>query len=251
MDKRKTNPWIFIPKPNSEAKMRLFCFPYAGGSASAYRSWLRYLPEHIELCAVQLPGRENRITEVLIKDGKTIVDELLASMEEYLDKPFVFFGHSMGAKLSFELARRLRKVNALPPKALFVSASRAPQVKREEEDLHLLPEEEFIERIRSLNGTPDEIFNDPELRALYLPILLADAEVDETYKYIEQPPLDFPIIALSGTQDTAVGREEIQEWKAHTSKAFHYHEYQGAHFFLWEKEKEVLGTIIEEITKVL
>jgi medium-chain acyl-[acyl-carrier-protein] hydrolase len=251
MNQRKNNLWMFIPRPNSNAKIRLICLPYAGGSASAYRSWLKYLPEDIELCAVQLPGRENRIGEPLLKDGLTIVKELLPTILEYQDKPYILFGHSMGAKICFELARGLRKANAKPPKALFVSGGRAPQVKRREKDLHLLPEEEFVEWIRSFNGTPDEVFDDPELRALYLPILQADAAIEETYTYQEQPPLDIPIIAFAGIDDEAVKEEEVKPWVDYTNKEFHYHACKGAHFFIWENEKEALRTIVEEINHLL
>src|SRR5687767_7376567 len=104
---RKRDSWVVIPKPNSRAKLRLFCFPYAGGAAYIYRSWGDTLPSLVEVCAVQLPGRGTRMSEKPLSDLSQVVAEAARGLQNYFDRPFAFFGHSMGALISFELARQL------------------------------------------------------------------------------------------------------------------------------------------------
>jgi medium-chain acyl-[acyl-carrier-protein] hydrolase len=145
------NPWISRPRPNPRTLLRLFCFPYAGGGASAYRKWSDSLPQSIEVCAVQLPGREMRIKEPAYSDVHPLVDVLAPALASFLDRPFALFGHSMGALVAFELARKIRRDCSLLPESLFVSARNAPCMVLKHKPLTNLPDDELIVVLFKLN----------------------------------------------------------------------------------------------------
>lgn len=160
------NPWVAGSRSNAEARLRLFCFPYAGGGASIYRDWTAALPPVVEVYPVQLPGRQSRLHELPFTRMSLLVPELVEGLQPYLDRPFAFWGHSMGALISFELARHLSHENRPGPLHLFVSGYRAPQLPRLEPPIHQLPEEAFIHELHRLNGTPDAVLQNRELMRL-------------------------------------------------------------------------------------
>ncbi len=244
------NPWVMIPRPKPQARLRLFCFPHAGGAASAFYTWSDGLPRDIEVCPVQLSGRESRLGEPLYTRLDALLPAVLQGIQPYLDKPFVFFGHSMGAKISFELARELRKRSGPMPLCLFVSGSRAPQI-TERDPIHHLPEAEFVEKIRRFNGTPEIVLQNAELMELFLPILRADHAIDETYVYTPGDPLDCPILALGGEQDTGVTREDLIAWREMTRGAFSLTMFPGDHFFIRPAQALILKVIGQELTQLL
>ena len=195
--------WVKSPKPNPAARLRLFCFPHAGGGALTYRMWPEALPADVEVCAVQLPGRDGRIEDPAIDNLDALVDALVPELLPLLDRPFALFGHSMGAMISFEVARRLRARQLAVPQRMFVSGRRAPQLPPEDERRTFdLPKDEFVEELGRLNGTPREVLEHPELLELLLPILRADFSVCQTYVYAPGEPLDVPITVLGGLEDT-------------------------------------------------
>ena len=194
-----TRPWVVRFKPSPTARLRLFCFPYAGGGAAAYRPWVAGLPSSIELCAVKLPGREDRLREAPFERLSDLLPVLTQVVSSYTDMPYAFFGHSMGALIGFELARELRRQNQLEPAHLFVSAFRAPQRLTSRPDTHDLPDTEFIEEVgRRWGGIPDAVRNEPDLLALLLPTLRADLALVETYAYTSDHPLHYPIYYNAG-----------------------------------------------------
>src|SRR5215510_9124924 len=209
--------WLSCPKPNSQAKLKLFCFPYAGGNSQTYRAWPFKLPETVEVHMVNLPGRGTRLREAPITRLAPLVDEVAEAIRPELDKPFAFFGHSMGALIAFELVHQLRKQNHVNPAHLIVSGRGAPHMPKTEPQTHDLPEKEFIEELRRLNGTPTETLEHPELMQLMLPILRADFAICETYTYEDRPLLDCPITALGGLDDSDVTREELAAWRERTT----------------------------------
>lgn len=223
--------WLICPKPNPDAQIRLFCFPYAGGSANIFRRWSNHLPNTIEVCAVELPGRGMRIKLPPFTQLEPLITELASVLKPKLDKPFAFFGHSMGGLVSFELALLLRKKYGINPNHLFVSAHRAPQLVDPKPPIHNLPEAEFIAELRRLNGTPQTLLENEELMQLFLPILRADFAVLETYVYTQQAPLNIPITAFGGLEDQEVSRDQIQAWQEQTSASFALHMFPGDHFF--------------------
>lgn len=216
-----SSAWVRFPQPNPQAKLRLFCFPYAGGGAVNFCKWPSGLPNAVEVCPVELPGRGIRVRELPFTGLEPLVQAIAPALLSFLDKPFAFFGHSMGGILSFELARLLHREYDLCPVHLFVSGRRAPpQVHDLEPPLHTLPESALIEEVRRLNGTPDAVLENAELMQLLLPVLRADFAVLETYVYAPEPTLDCPITAFGGLQDQEVNRDELQAWQDQTNAAF-------------------------------
>lgn len=224
--------WFTSLRPNPQAALRLFCFPYAGGGAVVFRDWAKSLPSNVEVSAAQLPGRGPRLMETPFTNMPALADALSEAIVSQLDKPFVFFGHSMGATASFEVARRLRKMRKAEPLHLFVSGADAPQVVDAGPMVHALPDKEFIKKLRELNGTPPEILENEDLMELMLPTLRADFAIAETYAYTRDKPLNCPITAFGGLHDKEVSRKSMEGWSEQTNAAFSLRMFPGDHFFL-------------------
>jgi len=238
--------WFVTPKPNPSARLRLFCFPYAGGSVHLFRRWPALLPPSVELCAAQLPGRGSRFKERPFTQMGRMTEAVGEGILPLLNKPFAFFGHSMGAMLSFELARWLRRTRGVEPSHLFVSGRRAPHIPGAEEATYDLPEEEFIEETARLNGTPAEVLENRELMTMMIPILRADFEVCQTYGYAPEPPLSCPITAFCGLQDDEEDSEVMKPWREQTTGAFSLRLVAGDHFFIHTAEEQILRVIAQQ-----
>ncbi|HTK06063.1 MAG TPA: thioesterase domain-containing protein [Ktedonobacteraceae bacterium] len=237
-------------KPN--ARIRLFCFHYAGGGASLYRSWSEQTPPLIEICPVQLPGRESRLPEKPFDRLEALLPPLAEALGPYLDMPYAFFGHSMGAVVSFELARYLRRTRqCADPLHLFVSGRRAPQLPDHRPSIHALPEPAFIEKLRELNGTPEAVLENAELFHLLLPLLRADFALCETYQYVKEKPLHSPITAFGGLQDREVSRTMLTSWQEQTEGAFKLRFFPGDHFFLHKQQSELLQVLSQDLLRSL
>lgn len=165
----------------------------------------------------------------------------------YLDKPFALFGHSMGAVVSFELARLLRRQYKREPLHLFVSGRRAPQIPSSQACIHTLPEVAFLDKLRRLNGTPTAVLENVELMQLLLPTLRADFAVIETYIYAAEPPLSCPITVFGGLQDDEVGLDDLQAWRQHTNACFSLQLFPGDHFFLHSAPELLLQSLARTI----
>ena len=214
------NSWLACYRPNPSATFRLFCFSYAGSGATVFRSWSKDLPPNIEVCPIQYTGRNHRLHDPLFTDISSLVAMLGKDLLAMMDKPFAFFGHSMGGKICFELARYLRRQNKRGPFHLLVSGCRAPQIPNEEPATYNLPYPQFIEELKQINGTPPEFFEYPELLELMILVLRADFELVQTYTYQPEPPLDIPISAFGGCEDVDVTREHLEKWAEQTSSSF-------------------------------
>jgi len=229
----------------------MFCFPYAGGNASVFQSWAARLPNEVEVCPVQLPGRAERIKQPPFTHMSELIPALLEGLEPVLDKPFVLFGHSMGALLSFELSRRLRELGKPLPLQMFLAGRTAPQLTDLDPKMHLLSEDEFISELNNLNGTPREVLEHRDLMQLMIPLLRADFSVCETYVYVDQPPFEFPFSVLGGVQDIGVPREHLDAWRKHTTGPFSLRMFPGDHFFLHSSERLLLETIYRDLHPLL
>lgn len=234
-------------KPRPKTTFRLFCFPYAGGSALIYRQWANYLPLQVDVCPVQLPGRGHRLRETPLKRMSSLVALIAQEIRPLLNSPFAFFGHSMGATIAFEIARLLRRERALQPLHLFVSGRSAPQVGDTDRPTYNLPEPELIKDLRRLNGTPPKVFNEPDMLKVMLPLIRADFEVVQTYTYDEEPALDCPITIYGGLQDQEVKRENLNAWCAQTTAPCTVRLFPGDHFFINATRELLLETLTRDL----
>ena len=249
---RQLNTWITCPNPKPQARLRLFCFPYAGVGASIFHPWSRLLPPDIELCSIQLPGRESRLREAPYRQLLPLVESLSEALQPFLDKPFAFFGHSLGALICFETARYLRRHHSLEPAHLFVSGRRPPHLSNPEPPLHTLADLDFIQQVqRRYNGIPQAILQDRELMQLFLPILRADFQLFESYHYTDAPPLNCPISAFGGWQDRRVTEKELSHWRDQTLKTFNLKMFPGDHFFLQSARTFLLQALTKELALLL
>ena len=248
---RKISPWLDSSSLRPDVALRLFCFPYAGGSGSIYRDWQSAFPLSVEICPIQLTGRGARLREPLMKRVDSVVKALLRELRPYMDRPFAFFGYSMGAVLSFELARALRDDLAQQPVQLFVSGRRAPDIPMEGPVDYDLPDADLVARLRQLDGTPQEILDNREVLELLLPMVRADFEIVQTYKYVVRPPLQCPIDAFAGVDDTGATPEHMEGWKNQTKRAFSLSVIPGEHFFLLQTREQFLKLLVAKVNEVV
>jgi surfactin synthase thioesterase subunit len=242
-----SNAWLLLPEPNPQARLRLFCFPYAGGTAQVFRGWPAKLPRTVETLAVQPPGRGARMKEAPFTSMTALVEAAAEALLPQLDRPFAFFGHSLGARVGFELSRLLRRQGGPHPLALFISGANAPQLPPTEEPIHELPDDELIEALRDLKGTPAEVLDNAELMQFMLPLLRADFKVNESYAYGDEPPLDCPIMAFGGSEDDQVSRERLEAWREQTSALFTLRMLPGDHFFLHSSQELLLRELSQRL----
>ena len=246
-----TDRWIVRPRPSPRARLRLFCLPHAGAGASVFRGWADALPPEVEVCPVQLPGRENRVAEPAFDRLPPLVEALADAVEPLLSLPFALFGHSNGALIGFELARTLRARGRPGPVHLFASGRRAPDLPADRPSIHHLPEPEFLADLQELGGIPPQVLEHPELLAVLLPTLRADVAIHETYEFPEQAPLACPLTAYGGLSDLKVSREQLQGWGRHTAGPFVMRLFPGGHFYLQEQRAELLRTLSADLHTVL
>lgn len=247
--KHPFNDWVTCPFPRPQPHVRLFCFPYAGGGASIFRSWANGLPEAIEVCPIQLSGRENRWREPPYETLEPILTELAHALYPFINLPFAFWGHSMGALIAYELAHYFQKLQYPSPNRLFVSGHRAPQCPNRHEPIHQLPESEFIVKLFQYGGTPKQALNEQELFKFLMPTLRADFSVTERHSYKPGVPLNCSISAVGGMEDPYVNQDELIAWEIHTRGEFNCRTLPGDHFFIRETDnkKQLLRFICDDL----
>jgi medium-chain acyl-[acyl-carrier-protein] hydrolase len=243
----KTEAWFAISQPRPNAKLRLFCFPYAGGGSVVFYNWPNFFGPDIEVVAVRLPGRETRFIEKPFTRMAHLISALIPVMRPLMDRPFAFFGHSMGARIAFELTRTLRRQQLPNPIHFFASGHVAPHLPEKDPGLHLLSDQAFIEKIKEYDGIPDMILDNPEILNFFLPMLRADIELIKTHCISEDRPFACPLTAFGGMRDPKVSKEEITAWQMHTRTAFKWHMFPGGHFFIQEHQKELLALILNDL----
>jgi medium-chain acyl-[acyl-carrier-protein] hydrolase len=203
----------------------------------------------VQVVSIQLPGRGNRISEKpwrkIDQLADAITQDLLPVFEE---KPFAFYGHSMGATLGFEVARRLAKRSAIQPEFLLISGRRAPHLPDDDPPTYNLPRDEFVEDLKRLNGTPKEVLESAELMELMEPVLRADFEAVQTYQYLPSTPLEVPFVVMGGVDDTDVKREYLEGWRMHTSSVYSLTMFPGGHFFVHSHKELVLKFLSKTLT---
>ncbi|AUG78203.1 Thioesterase [Kitasatospora sp. MMS16-BH015] len=247
---QKTSPWLrtFVPRP--APAVRLICFPHAGGAASSFRALAGLLPETVELTAVQYPGRQDRFHHPFVTDMTELVDGITEAVVPRLDRPTAFFGHSMGATVAFEVARRLRPRFPSPLLGLFASARKAPDACRPTGIPFAEDDEAVRGFIHELGGAGVEQLEDPELWRLTLPMLRNDFLLAEHYRYAPGPPLTCPITAVAGEQDARFTPADAQRWASHTIGAFEAHSLPGGHFYTEERPQELAALLADALERL-
>ncbi len=240
--------WFAIPQPRPQAQVRLFAFPHAGGGNTSFRPWFQYAPPSIEWCLLSLPGREQRLHEPSVQRLDQLVALLAQAIVPFMTMPSVFWGHSLGSFVAFELARELVRQGRPGLRQLIVSGQRAPHLPHSRLPLQHLPDQQFLREIQQrYNAIPDAILQEPELLQLFLPAMRADAALLETYTYQEGDPLTCPISAFGGTGDRMVSAADIEAWGAQTRGRFSARMFPGGHFFLNETRGEMLRAIAQDL----
>lgn len=227
--------------------MNLFCFPFAGANKYSYKIFLPYVAQNIVLIPLELPGRGVRMHESLLFNISQMANDLYHKIKDDLWQPYAFFGHSMGTVLAYQVIRIILSDNQPPPVHLFVSSHRGPSVKEKERSRHLLPRNEFIQELKDMGGSPDEILNNDDLMDFYEPILKADFTAIETYVYDPSDPFDIPITVMTGLEEK-ITNAEIEAWKIETNTTVVTIRFPGKHFFIFDFSKEI-AEIINNILK--
>ncbi|GAA2710487.1 thioesterase II family protein [Micromonospora olivasterospora] len=231
------------------ARTLLFCLPYAGGSAMRiYGRWHRELPDSIEVVPVEYAGRGARIADTPLTSVDAITADIIGVLLGRIDRPYAIFGHSLGALVAFELARRLEHLHGRPATHLFVSGQRAPQLPHPMAQYdYQLPEPEFKERLRELAGTPEEVLANEELLNLVTPVLRADFEAADTYQYRPGPRMSCPLTVYGGADDPEAPPDTLPDWSALTSGPCDVRVLPGQHFFLNDEQATVLKGIVADL----
>lgn len=230
----------------ADRRLRLFCFPYAGGSAATFREWFKALDAHVDVVAVEYPGRGGRRRETPLKRVCDIVDMVAPDIDAQIDRPFALFGHSMGGLVVYELLQRLVQ-RGVQPACVFMSGCRPPLIKRPEKNLHQLSDTEFIEELRKFNGTPEALLGDAELMSLAMPILRADFEAVATYPQSGEAKMSCPVFAYGGMNDDNVTLDELEGWRDMTRAQCTVRVFPGDHFFLHSEGMTLLRVLLRDI----
>lgn len=237
--------WLKCFKPNPLAQWRLLCFPFAGGGANFYRRWPEFFPPDVELHALQLPGRETRLKEPCVTHADVVSDRIIDELRLVgWRRPLVLFGHSMGSMLAYDLARKLQRRHAWDP-ALVIASGRQPPHVRMGGNVHRQPDDVLIDEIKRLNGTPDGVLEDAEMRAIMLPLLRGDYAILETYHLAEPEPLNCPIVTCVGDRDNEVEPGDMARWQELTHSLCLQRVFPGDHFFLKDQLPQLAGFIAE------
>ena len=237
--------WLRRFHPGPGQGVRLVLLPHAGGSASYFFALSKALPGVADVLAVQYPGRQDRIADPCIDNVEGLADGVLAALAPLTDQPVVLFGHSLGASVAFELARRLER-DGLVPSCLFVSGRRAPAANRDN-GIHRLNDDDLLADVQMLSGTDERVFADQELVRMVLPAIRNDYKAAETYTYRPGPALGCPIVAMVGDRDPRVPLESVREWADYTTGHFELRVFAGGHFYLDAHWAEVAKAVTRRL----
>lgn len=243
-------PWLPFTVRRPTPVHRLFCFPYAGGGASTYRSWMATAPPGLQVCPVQLPGRESRHTEPPEDSVLQLASDIARDVLPYLDVPFSLFGHSLGGLLAVEVAAALRQRYRLTPTRMLVSSCSAPSTLGVRVPLSGLPDVELAERVQRLyGGLPLEIAENPEHLAFFLPVLRADLALFEKYEAGGDVEVTCPISVFGGADDTSVPPDTLCAWSAHTTHDVDVLTLPGGHFAALAEGPSVTRRVFEDFQR--
>ena len=245
MQKKPATSWVAMHRPRPEARLRLFCLPFAGGGASSYRTWHEELPRHIEVVPVQFPGREDRFREEPLSQLHELVGGMVSGLLPFMATlPFAFFGHSLGAIVALEATRTLAGSGAPMPRHLILSARSAPQLPLRRTPVRNLSQADIAQWMRRVGGTPQQVLDNQELMDLLVPALRADLEIDDTYQSTPDFVLSCPLTVVGGDQDDEALPHELQAWSPYTRNSFALHVLKGNHFFPFNESRSAVLSLI-------
>ncbi|MGF1431357.1 thioesterase II family protein [Kitasatospora sp. LaBMicrA B282] len=237
--------WIRRFHPANDGAPRLVVLPHAGGSASFFRPFSTALSPELEVLTVQYPGRQDRRTEPTIDNVADYADAIHAALQPFADRPLTLFGHSMGAVLGFEVARRLEQ-SGHAPLGLIASGRRAPSTHREE-SVHLRDDNGIVAELRTLSGTHGDLLGDEEILRMILPALRGDYTAVERYSCPADRVVSCPILVLTGDEDPRTTLAEAEAWAGHTTAGSRLEVFTGGHFFIVDHQKR-LAELVAEFT---
>ncbi|MEU8686318.1 alpha/beta fold hydrolase [Streptomyces sp. NPDC048611] len=238
--------WCRRFHPAPDAGRRLVCFPHAGGSASFYHPVSAALSPGVDVIAVQYPGRQDRRREPAIDDIRLLADRIAEALGAWSDRPLTFFGHSMGALVAFEVARRLER-DGDGPVRLFASGRRAPSAYRDEQ-VHRQDDDGLVAELRALSGTDSRLLDDDEMLRMVLPALRNDYKAVETYRSEPAAVVRCPVTVLVGDEDPKTTLDEAGAWDTHTTGGFDLRVFPGGHFYLADRPDEVMTVLSDHFT---
>ena len=244
----KVNVEAFVRKQDRpHARVRLFCFTYAGSSAQIFHRWNDYAPEWLEVSGCELPGHGARLAEKPLDTQEAAAVEIADILEPLLDRPYALFGHCLGAALAYEATRVLRDRGKAQPLRLFSSGARGPHLGIPIADVESMEDDEFIEHMHKAYSAPIAFLRHPEMRPLFLPMVRADARMTQTYRYTPGPPVSYPVTAVAGETDPDVQMEHLEGWLQHTAASVATRIYPGNHFFFLESAPRLLAEFSGEL----
>jgi surfactin synthase thioesterase subunit len=230
--------------------IHLFCLPFAGGNTYSYREFKKSHADFINIVAIDLPGHGRRMGKPLLTNIDAMAEYVLHHIQDDLSEPYAIYGHSMGAIIAYVLSQKLRKKKLGMPIHLFVSGRQGPPVVSKEKDWHLLPKKEFIQKVMTYGGIPEEVAEEEDLMDLFVPILRADFQAVSDYKYEEAAPLDLPITVMIGL-DEDITYEEALQWQNATTRKIAIKQFPGGHFFIFDHLPEIGNMISRTLAKAI
>jgi len=236
-----TSRWIHIPIPRPDAAYRLFCFPYLGAGASVYNDWAEQLPSSVEVCLVQLPGREERIDDPPFRDGMAMFAALSEAMLPFLNKPFAFYGHSFGGNIALSFSAYLKAVHDTAPVHLFIGAAVPPGVENPLDKPFLEGKSKSSDDISEADlaalllalGAPEALIEDQAQFQSILPALRANLEITRQRLVAKDHKVNMPLVAIAGASDAVYTADLIEAWRHHAER-FSMYTVHGGHLFLHE-----------------
>jgi surfactin synthase thioesterase subunit len=242
------NNWIVPIKESESAKATLLCFHHAGGAASFFRKFSKYINNDVNLYSIQLPGREKRFTEKFIEDLEEIIEHLNRHFAIKNNNLFLF-GHSLGALLAYEFSRSLCKHNIIA-KHLIISGRNAPSYFSTFR-ISKLQNKELLEYLKEIGDIPKDLYHNSELLKIFLPIIKSDLKISDTYTYKGRANLPHPITVYLGNLDKSINLNTIDEWSYETSSTYEKVMFNGGHFYLTENLDEVMDNLNKLMNKYL
>lgn len=234
---------------NSNASMRLICFPYSGAASAAFRLWPGMLPDQMELCAVDFPGRVH-LKDRPAQDMQELIDLIYPEFVPYFDKPCAFFAHSFGSIVAYEITKRLAS-QGIFPLHLFVSSRNPPHVPKDKH-IYNLSNDDFVKNIEKQYGStlPRVVLQDKDLLAMFLPVLKNDTKINETYLGNIKPPLQIPLTVYYGIEDLSNNLVNLEKWKEVTTGAFRIKSFPGGHFYIDTAREALIKDILDTLKRV-